>query len=120
MIGVKMLPDFIGRYWAGMPRTGIGALGVKIGSAVVLGSLTKMLTKSQVRANQVVVGALASVMLDLYDMYLAPKIGMPTVTAPVGVVAPASVTDLRGFLDTPPGVGLGQYQQMTPVEYLAS
>lgn len=76
MIGVKLAPSLLRKVWAGAPTTGIGGYALKLGTVFVLGMATRMLTKSPQRAAQVVSGALGITLYELFNEYLAPKIGL--------------------------------------------
>ncbi len=111
LIAGKLLPAMVRKAWAGMPSTGIGYYAVRIGSVLALGYGVKMITKSTLRSQQVVIGGVAGILYDLYNMYLAPKInGMAFVeTAPAG-----GITSISGFEPTPSGVRLGGFESTPP------
>lgn len=75
-IGYGIVPDIIGRFFPQLPQTGLMGYGVKVGSAVALGWLAKLVTNSNKRAQQVVTGAMAVFLLDLYRTELAPRLGL--------------------------------------------
>jgi len=75
-IGVNMAPGLIAKVWPGVPRVGIMGYAVKVGAAVGLGMATKMLTRSNMRAQQVVTGAVAMLLLEAFQTYAAPALGL--------------------------------------------
>lgn len=76
IIGTKMAPGLIAKVWPEVPREGFGGMAVKAGATVLLGMATQMLTKSTARRNQVVAGGIAALLVDIWDMYAAPKLGL--------------------------------------------
>lgn len=103
---VKVGPGLIAKVWPGIPRTGIAGYGVKVGIALASGFLVKMVA-SPSRANQVMTGALAMILIDGYNEFVAPKLGL----SGLGINVPQSELDqILG-----PGVGrMGGYIYPAP------
>lgn len=76
MVGVRVVPGLVAKVWKGMPTTGFGLYLVKFGTVVALGAVTRMFTRSTARQNQIVAGALALVLFDMFNEFLAPKLGL--------------------------------------------
>lgn len=101
IVGTKVGPGLIAKVWPGVPREGISGMAVKAGVTVILGMATQMLTKSTVRRNQVVAGGIAILLVDLWDMYAAPALGLSGISG----YSPAVTTSaLRRIAYNNPGI----------------
>lgn len=74
MIGSDMVPNLVRRFWPGLPSTGIANYAVKIGGTVVMAYGVKMFTRSTQKFQMVMIGGLSLLLVDLFRMYVAPKI----------------------------------------------
>lgn len=74
-IGVRMMPGFLAKVVPQVPTTGIGGLAVKAGSAALLGYAANMIT-TRANAAQVANGAMAMVLVEVFNQYVAPQIGL--------------------------------------------
>jgi hypothetical protein len=75
-LSTRLIPGLVGKAWAGMPRVGWSYTGIKLGSGLALGYVVKKFLKKPAAGNQIMIGATAMVMLDLYNEFLAPKLGL--------------------------------------------
>lgn len=128
MVMTKALPDLVRRWWPAMPTMGITSYAVKAGIVAGAGWLTGMLPvrNKKLRQQQVVTGGLALIMYELYQEYLAPKLGMGSFITE----AELQEAGVGGFIAAPTGMsgyggkdgyawGLGRYGDVG-AEILAS
>lgn len=110
-IAVKALPPLVKKVWPGMPTSGPMGLAAKVGTVVALGFGARMLKLK--RADQVVVGGLAAVIVDAFNEYVGPALGLS------GYVTDAELEamGLTGYIETPTSLSAGSamnYQQGAP------
>lgn len=115
MVGTRALPGLIGNWFPMLPTAGPMGYLTKAGAVAALGWATGQFV-GQRQAQHVTNGGLALLALDLFDTYLAPKLGMGlggfvstdeiarvTSGGLAGFVpAPAVVDGMGGVFDTDP------------------
>jgi hypothetical protein len=119
-IGVKVVPGFVAKMWPALPTTGPMSYAVKIGTAAALGFGTKMFA-GEARARQVVNGALAAVLVDAFNEYVGPKIGLGGLSGYV-TTEELRAMGLQGYVPTPTYLERGetfQYPGGVPVSMMA-
>jgi len=110
MIGANLIPGLIAKVWPAIPRAGIAGHAVKVGGVIVMGFLARMLTKSPARSNQLVAGGLALVLYDVYNEYLAPKLGLTGMGGFVTTDEINQIVGVNGFVNRNLNLnGIGQY-----------
>ncbi len=102
MVGAKVGPSLIQKVWPGMPSTGITGHAVRFGVVLLGGYGLRMVTKSPARSGQFVAGGIGMILYDLFNEYLAPKLGLSGLSD--RYVTDAELTDVLGtggFVQTP-------------------
>ncbi len=95
----RMAPALIEKVWPGVPRTGLMGHAVKIGAAFALSMGVKAVMKDTAAANQVLIGGLAVAVMDIYDEYVAPKLGLTGLSGFVNQGEIFAVENMSGFVN---------------------
>jgi hypothetical protein len=102
MVGAKVGPSLIQKVWPGMPSTGITGHAARFGVVLLGGYGVRMITKSPARSGQFVAGGIGMILYDLFNEYLAPKLGLSGLSD--RYVTDSELTDVLGtggFVQTP-------------------
>lgn len=75
-VAPKIALGFVRKYWSTLPSTGIGGYAVNVAAVLGLGIAVKMLMKSEARAQQFVAGGIAMLMVEAFNQYAGPALGL--------------------------------------------
>lgn len=123
VIGSKAVPNMlITKIWPGMPTSGLTYQAVRAGSVLALGYGINKILKAPKAGNLIMVGGLAAIFYDLFQEYVAPKIGLAGLGYNGGFVSPADMervlSGTGGFVHTPTSNIAGFVDQ--PAEIMAA
>lgn len=120
MIGSDMVPNLVRKAWSGLPSSGPMVYLVRAGGTLATAYAVKMATRSEKNFSMVMAGGLGLILVDLFRMYVAPKIGLSGLAADSSVVYAGEVADaynMGRYIDTMPlssGNGVGKYVNVKP------
>jgi hypothetical protein len=117
MIGSETIPGLVRRYvWSGLPSAGMWTYISKLGGTFATAFLVKTFTKSTAKAQLAMAGGLSLILVDLYRMYLAPKIGLSGLgyDRPLTVRDVADVYGMGRYVNTRKPAGMAAYVDKSP------
>jgi len=75
-VAPKVLLGFVRKWWPALPSTGVTGYAVNVGAVLAVGMGVKMMFKSSARAQQVVAGGIAMLMVEAFNQYAGPALGL--------------------------------------------
>ena len=110
ILSTSVVPRLVARFAPQIPTTGLPGLGVKLASGFAASYVVKMFVGAH-RAQQVMAGALGSVVVELANTYLLPKLGIAGLGDDELTAAEAESVLLDGYAVAPDQIaGVGAYE----------
>lgn len=114
VLAAKLGPSLIAKVWPAVPRVGMAGHGIRLATILLVGFGVRTFWKSNQRAAQVVAGGIGIVLYDLFNEFVAPKLGLYGLGGYVtdSEIAPF-LSGVSGYIPTPTHLGNAENQVLT-------